>query len=204
MARLIIKTEGMGKQALELRMGVNRVGRADNCELHLPHRTISSLHAELSLSNDGVYLRDCDSTNGTFVNGQPCRETWLTAGQQVRFGDVELLVESTDAVIAIPEFDRTEPKRAAPPILEDGRTGCPQHPETPATFRCTFCKEMMCNGCVKVIRLKGREPHYLCRLCSNPAVRVQEDVVKKKKGILGFLETMKMKFTTPTKRSKDD
>jgi len=71
MARLIIQTEGLDKQAVELRMGINRVGRDEHCELQLPHTTVSSLHAELSLSNDGVHLRDCDSTNGTFVNGQP-------------------------------------------------------------------------------------------------------------------------------------
>ena len=74
MARLIIKTEGLGQSALELRMGINRVGRSTDCELHLPHATISSLHCELALSNDGVHMRDCDSTNGTFINGQPVAE----------------------------------------------------------------------------------------------------------------------------------
>lgn len=197
MARIIIKTEGLGRQAFELHMGVNRVGRDEGCEFHLPHTTVSSHHAELSLSNDGVYLRDCDSTNGTFVNGQPCAEGWLAPGQQIRFGDVELLVESTDATIAIPQFDRTEPLPAAPVILEDGRTACPRHSEIPATFRCTYCKEMMCNGCVKVMRLKGRAPVYLCRLCSHPAERVESEGPKKKKGFFAMLETVKLKFTHP-------
>ncbi|MDR3459179.1 MAG: FHA domain-containing protein [Verrucomicrobiae bacterium] len=197
MARLIIKTEGLGKQALELRMGVNRVGREDNCELHLPHSTVSSLHAELSLSDDGVHLRDCDSTNGTFINGRPCADAWLEPGQQLRFGDVELLVESTTAVVAIPQYDRTEPPPPAPVILEDGRTACPRHSHIPATFRCTYCKEMMCNGCVKVMRLKGRAPHYLCRLCSHPAERIEVAAPKKKKGFFAMLETVKLKFTHP-------
>lgn len=198
MARLIIKTEGLGKQALELRMGVNRVGRDPDCELHLPHSTVSSFHCELALSNDGVHLRDCDSTNGTFINGQPCAEAWLMNGQQVRFGDVELLVESTDAVIAIPEFQRGEPAPVAPLILENGLTACPQHPEISATFRCTYCKEMMCNACVKVMRIKGGQPHFLCRLCSHPAERAQTIEPKKKKGFFAMLQdTVKLKFKNP-------
>lgn len=199
MARLIIKTDGLGKQAFELRMGVNHAGRDESCELHLPHPSVSSFHAELALTNDGVHLRDCDSTNGTFIDGQPCADTWLTPGQQIRFGDVELMVESVDAVVAIPQFDRTEPAPAAPVILEDGRTACPRHNEIPATFRCTYCKEMMCNGCVKVMRLKGRAPHYLCRLCSHPAERVEVAAPKKKKGFFAMLETVKLKFTHPRK-----
>ena len=104
MAKLVIRTEGVGKQALELRMGVNRVGRDPECEFCLDHSTVSSLHCELALSNDGVYLRDCDSTNGTFLNGDPVKEAWLMPGQELRFGDVELFVESTDVNIAIPQY----------------------------------------------------------------------------------------------------
>lgn len=198
MARLIILTEGLGKQALELHAGVNRVGRDEACELHLPHTTVSSLHAELSLTGDGVYLRDCDSTNGTFINGEPVAEVWLVAGQNLRFGDVELLVESTETIVAIPQYDRAEPAPAAPVILEDGRTACARHPANPATFRCTHCKEIMCNACVKVMRLQGRAPHYLCRLCSHPVERYQTAAPKKKKGFFEMLQdTVKLKFKNP-------
>lgn len=200
MARLIITTEGLGRQALELRMGVNRVGRDAECELHLPHNTVSSLHCELALTNDGVYMRDCDSTNGTFINGEAVAEAWIMPGQQLRFGDVELIVESTDAVIAIPEYERGEPPPAAPVILENGLTACPRHSETAATFRCTHCKEMMCNACVHVMRVKGGKPHYLCRLCSHPAERVEATAPKKRKGFFAMLqETVKLKFHHPRK-----
>lgn len=198
MARLVIKTEGLGIQPLELRMGVNRVGRDPECEIHLPHDTVSSHHAELALTSDGVHLQDCDSTNGTFINGRPTAEAWLNAGQQLRFGDVELLVESIEAVVAIPVFDRSAPQRPAPVILEGGRTACPEHPEVAATFRCPQCKEHMCNACIKAIRLKGRPPHYLCRICSHPAERIEVVAPKKKKGFFAMLaDTVKLKFTHP-------
>ena len=198
MARLLVKTDGLGLQAIELRMGVNRVGRSRDCEICLPHTTVSSHHAELALTNDGVYLRDTNSTNGTFLNGEPVAETWLAPGHEIKFGDVELTVESTDAVIAIPEYERGEPAPAAPVILESGLTACPRHAEVAATFRCTHCKEVMCNACVKILRLKGGQPHYHCRLCSNPCERIEEAGVKKKKGFLEMLQTtIKLKFIHP-------
>jgi pSer/pThr/pTyr-binding forkhead associated (FHA) protein len=198
MARLIIQTEGLGQQAIELRMGVNRVGRGPDCEVRLPHASVSTLHAELALTNDGVYLHDCNSTNGTFINHEPQAEAWLTPGQLIRFGSVELFVESTEAIVAIPQFDRTEPVKPAPVILENGLTSCPQHPELAATFRCPKCQEHMCNGCVRVLRLKGRPPHYLCRICSHHCDRIQDNTPKKKKGFFALLqETVKLKFTHP-------
>jgi pSer/pThr/pTyr-binding forkhead associated (FHA) protein len=138
MARLLVKTEGLGLNTLELRLGVNRVGRDSQSDFPISHPTVSTHHAELILSADGVVLHDCQSTNGTFVNGQPVSEVWLEPGHQVRFGDVELLVESTEASITIPVIERNKP--APPPVvLADGAMICPRHPEYLATFKCTVC-----------------------------------------------------------------
>jgi len=193
MARLLIKSEGLGIQALELRMGVNHVGRDPDCELQLNHSTVSSLHCELSLSNDGVYLRDCDSTNGTFLNGEPVKETWLMPGQELRFGDVELLVESTDASIAIPKIELEIPPPKA--VEQDGELFCVRHPDRKVTFKCTHCTEVMCNSCVHVVKRQGGQPLYLCRVCSHKCERMEVLQPEKKKGFLGMLQdTVKLKF----------
>ena len=201
MARLLVKTDGLGLQAIELRMGINRVGRHRDCEICLPHTTVSSHHAEIALSHDGVYLRDTNSTNGTFLNGQPVAESWLVPGNEIKFGDVELTVESTDALIAIPEYERGEPAPAAPVILDSGLLACPRHTEATATFRCTVCKDIMCNRCVRVLQLKGGTPHYHCRLCSNPCERIEAAHAKKKKGFFEMIQqTVKQTFTNPRDR----
>jgi hypothetical protein len=194
MARLLVKTEGLGLNTLELRLGVNRVGRDPKNDFPIGHPTVSTHHAELILSADGVVLHDCQSTNGTFVNNQPVSETWLEPGQQVRFGNVELVVESTEASIAIPVIEREKP--APPPVmLADGAMLCPRHPEYFATFQCLVCREIMCSGCVRVIRLKGGAPHYLCVKCHNPCERLALKKAKPKKGFLGFLQnTVRLKF----------
>jgi hypothetical protein len=185
----------MGLNYLELRMGVNRVGRDPDSDFPLDHPTVSTHHCELILSADGVVLQDCQSTNGTFVDGRPVSEIWLEPGQRVRFGDVELLVESTEAAIAIPQIEREKP--APPPVvLANGTMLCPRHPEYLANFRCPVCHEIMCAGCVRIIRLKGGKPHYLCAKCHNPCERLNVEPEKKKQTFLGFLQkTVLMKFT---------
>lgn len=193
MARLLLKTSGLGIQALELHLGVNHVGRDPDCEQHLNHHTVSALHCELSLTSDGVYLRDCGSTNGTFLDGTRVTEAWLQPGQTLRLGDVELLVESTDAAISIPHIEV-----AAPPpkvIQEDGQLYCARHPDRKITYKCTHCTEVMCNACVHVMRRQGGQPLYLCRVCSHPCERIEVVQERKKRGFLGFLqETVKLKF----------
>jgi FHA domain len=182
-------------QAVELRLGVNRVGRDPECELCLDHSTVSSLHCELSLSADGVYLHDCGSTNGTFLNGEPVAESWLMAGQELRFGDVELYVESTDARIAIPEIEAKNSVDEPQAIEQNGELFCVRHPERRITFKCTKCTEVMCNACVGIVKRQGGRALYLCRVCHNPAERIMIEQPKQKKGFLGYLQdTVRLKF----------
>ena len=193
MARLLIRTEGLGIQALDLRLGVNRVGRDEECELQLNHSTISSVHCELALTADGVYLRDCGSTNGIFLNGEPVTESWLMTGQELRFGDVELYVESTDARIAIPEIEVEAPQPLA--IEQNGVLFCPRHPERRITFKCTKCTELMCNACISIVKRQGGQPLYLCRVCHSKCERILTEKPKEKKGFLGYLQdTVRLKF----------
>jgi hypothetical protein len=53
----------------------------------------------------------------------------------------------------------------------------------------------MCSGCVRIIRLKGGQPHYLCVKCHNPCERLITEKAKPKKGFFGFLQdTVRLKF----------
>jgi hypothetical protein len=162
---------------------------------------VSTHHCELVLSAEGVLLRDCDSTNGTFVNGDPVKEAWLLPGQTVNLGDVELFVESTEINIAIPKYERERPK--PPVVLEGGVILCLRHPQVPVTYKCTHCNELLCNGCVHVMQLKGGQPLFLCPLCSHKCDPLQEAKTQKKKTFIGFLQdTVKLRFRNPVKREK--
>ena len=193
MARLLIKTAGIESQALELRPGINRVGRSPDSDFIINHPTISTNHCEIILSADGVTFRDCHSTNGSFVNGDPVKEVRLLPGQTVTLGDVELFVESTEANVVIPEYERPRPK--PPVVLPNGALVCPRHMQATAKYKCTHCREVMCSECVHVLRRKGGTPLFLCPLCSHRCEPIQIVGDKKKRSFVEFLQdTVKLKF----------
>ena len=195
MARLVIKTVGFDNRAIELRLGVNRVGRDASNDFPITHSTVSTYHCEFILSNDGIVLHDLDSTNGSFVNGQPVAEVWLEPGQTVRLGDVEMTVETTDITVSIPKFERAAPPPKPAVRLESGELVCPRHEHLVATFKCTHCGEVMCSGCVRMMRRQGGQPLFLCTICHNKCERIITEKAKAKKSFLGFLQdTVRVRF----------
>lgn len=196
MARLIIKTAGMENRLIELKLGTTRVGRSPDADFPITHPTISGLHCDLVLSDGGVTIRDLESTNGTFVDGEPVREARLSAGQTVRLGDVELFVETTDIKVVIPKF--INPDLPAPPVvLTDGSVLCPRHPQARATHQCTQCKEVMCEACVHRLRRKGSKTLLLlCPICGKSVELMGGPEKPKRKSLFARVgETVKLKFT---------
>jgi predicted component of type VI protein secretion system len=205
MARLLIKTSGIENRSIELKLGANRIGRSPDIDFTIRHPTISNLHCEIVLAEDGVTLRDLESTNGTFVDGRPVREARLSAGQLVRLGEVELVVENTDFKVAIPQFNNTE--LPAPPIvLKDGSMVCPRHPHARVTHRCTFCQEVMCEPCVHRLQRRGsRKVLFLCPVCSHAVEPLGGAQKPRKKSLLARVgETVKMKFTRAIEVNDDN
>lgn len=49
------------------------VGRDDTCKIRIASEEVSRMHCILTAQDDGVSVRDLDSSNGTFVNGRPVR-----------------------------------------------------------------------------------------------------------------------------------
>jgi hypothetical protein len=200
MAKLIIQTEGFGGQVIDLKLGLNRLGRAPSNDFQVEHATVSTRHCEITLAEGMITVQDCDSTNGTFVDGRRITTARLTEGQVLSLGDVSLLVESTAVNIAIPHFD--VPRPAPPVVLADGAIICPRHPRAKATHQCTHCKEILCETCVHRLRRRGGKVLNLCPICSYPVKRIGEEP-KKKKGFLGFLrKTVKLPFVRGAKNGE--
>jgi pSer/pThr/pTyr-binding forkhead associated (FHA) protein len=196
MARLIVKTAGLERQLIELKLGSNVIGRSPDSDFLLTHPTISTLHCELVLSDSGVVLRDLESTNGTFVNGERIHHITLQPGQELRLGDVELLVETTDANVIIPKFANAD-LPAPPMVSKDGGMLCPKHPHSPVAYQCTACKEVMCNTCVHRLRRKGgKNVLLLCPVCSHAVKLLTDGEKPKKRSIFARVgETVKLKLT---------
>jgi pSer/pThr/pTyr-binding forkhead associated (FHA) protein len=85
------------------------VGRAEHCDIQIPHRAVSKVHAVL-LNVDGVlFVRDLASTNGTRVNGQRVRMGALLPDDRLSFANVTFVVKVQPASQGErPELERTE------------------------------------------------------------------------------------------------
>lgn len=66
------------------------IGRQEGCHLHLTYTEISRRHAEIHYRTGQLWLRECGSTNGTFVNRRRVQEdVALYDGDVVQFGTLE-------------------------------------------------------------------------------------------------------------------
>lgn len=195
MARLVVRSQnGSGDQVLELKLGLNRLGRSPENDFQIEHPTISANHCEAVISEGHLLIHDCDSTNGTRVAGEPIKQAALSPGESFYIGDVEIFVESTDVNVAIPKFDLDLPRPAPPVVRSDGSLLCPRHPQDRVAYQCEHCREVMCDKCVRRMRRRGGKGLMLCPMCSHK-VEPLGGQKRKKKTFLGMLQkTVKLPF----------
>jgi pSer/pThr/pTyr-binding forkhead associated (FHA) protein len=67
------------------------IGRAVVCDVVVPDRQVSALHAELARRESGWWIRDLGSKNGTRVNGAPVREQPLEREDRIELAGVATL-----------------------------------------------------------------------------------------------------------------
>jgi pSer/pThr/pTyr-binding forkhead associated (FHA) protein len=100
MAKLVILNQGMTGRAFDLNIERTTVGRVEDNTFQIADPSVSSHHAEIILKGTEILVRDLNSTNGTFINGEKISETILKSGQTLRFGQVELKIDDGQPVSA--------------------------------------------------------------------------------------------------------
>ncbi|MET0285482.1 MAG: sigma 54-interacting transcriptional regulator [Polyangiales bacterium] len=87
---------------------VARVGSATANDLTLTDDTVSRVHCELRPRADCVAIKDCGSTNGTYVDGVRVREAELQPGAKVRLGNsvFSIVSASTPSFVTVSEQNR--------------------------------------------------------------------------------------------------
>ena len=60
---------GGAEHSVNINSNPFRIGRLPDLSLSLPAASVSKLHAEISVEDDRLSVRDLGSTNGTFING---------------------------------------------------------------------------------------------------------------------------------------
>ena len=92
---LMISQGNQAGLSADLASGVIMIGRGADCQLILEDDYVSTRHARVVSTPDGIYIEDLGSTNGSYVNGQRITApTTITMADTVRIGKTILKLES--------------------------------------------------------------------------------------------------------------
>jgi len=86
-------TEGLAEKTFRLPPGTIRtLGRATGADFIVDAALVSRVHCRFTaMADGGLEVRDLESTNGTFVNGQRTEVARLASGDRVQIGRVEVV-----------------------------------------------------------------------------------------------------------------
>ncbi len=190
MARLrTLASDGAGCE-VELKPGINRLGRAEDNDFQILDPTVSAHHCVIEYKEGVAIVRDLGSTNGTFVNALPVQEAILKHGQVLRLGTFELLYEQEPRETKSPHesCEKTSPAQPVqiappmqpgpPPIIpatspDTVARSCGRHFGVPAKWVCVRCRTPFCSECVKVTKVGMRE-FYSCIICGATCITERE------------------------------
>jgi pSer/pThr/pTyr-binding forkhead associated (FHA) protein len=110
---LVVLQNGAEGKRIALASALFKIGRGETCNLRPNSERVSREHAEFTIKNDTLHVRDLGSRNGTLVNGKPISESvLLTRGDQVTVGPLSF-------VVAIDGLSVPEVKKAASTTAEE-------------------------------------------------------------------------------------
>lgn len=101
MAKLVVLTQSMAGRSCELAAERTTIGRVEDNAFQIAEPSVSSRHCEILLRGSDVVVKDLNSTNGTFINGEKVTaEAVLKPGQTLRLGNIDLRLEVPGAAAA--------------------------------------------------------------------------------------------------------
>lgn len=96
------------------------VGRHQDADILLQSAEISRRHAAFLLKEQGLWLQDLNSSNGTFVNEVRIQnETLLNSGDTIQFASLKFTVSAAASALEVPEIE-------IEPVVETTKTAAEQ------------------------------------------------------------------------------
>lgn len=98
-ARLVLEFNDIGNNfSVELLDGITTIGTSNDCNIVLKSRHVSRIHAKIIKNNNHIYIVDCSSTNGTYINGNDIRidkerQYEISAGDIVTLADIDFYIK---------------------------------------------------------------------------------------------------------------
>ena len=98
----------MNGRVHELKADKTTIGRVEDNTFQIAEPSVSSHHCEVLLRGNEVVIKDLNSTNGTFINGEKVTESVIKPGQILRLGQIEIRLETdTPAAPGKKHLDQT-------------------------------------------------------------------------------------------------
>jgi pSer/pThr/pTyr-binding forkhead associated (FHA) protein len=102
MAKLVVLSPDQKGRSYELKVDKTTIGRVEDNTFQIAESSVSSHHCEVLLRGTDVVIKDLNSTNGSFINGEKISESVLKPGQTLRLGQIELRLETGDSTTSPP------------------------------------------------------------------------------------------------------
>jgi pSer/pThr/pTyr-binding forkhead associated (FHA) protein len=106
---------------LRLKKAVNVAGRENGSDVLIDNFQVSRRHCLLEVTENGVLVKDLDSTNGTFINGAPAKDGYLNEGDRLSLGTYGLTLRRGPG----------ESGKTPPPPAEEGVAGSAPAKDSP-------------------------------------------------------------------------
>ncbi len=172
MPRLVVNPDSPEAWPIELQPGAVSLGRSQENDFPIEHRSVSNSHCRITVSDTGTWLKDLGSTAGTFVNGELVEEVRLQPGQTLRLGEISMRFESEAPEDAPPPATPPVPPRIGPLSVAASSSCCKFHPQIPARFACADCQHAFCDLCVTTRHVSGASRRF-CRHCGSECHPIQ-------------------------------
>src|ERR1022692_4449026 len=85
-----------GGSPVEVAKEMMLIGRQEDCDLRLDHKSVSKMHCVLVKTDGLLLLRDLGSTNGTRVNGTRVRRAALLPNDQLNIASLRFMIQFTN------------------------------------------------------------------------------------------------------------
>jgi len=97
-----------GGTPVEVAKEMMLIGRQEDCDLRLDHKSVSKMHCVLVKTDGLLLLRDLGSTNGTRVNGTRVRRAALLPNDKVSVANFHFRVLFGAALASAEQADQTQ------------------------------------------------------------------------------------------------
>ena len=172
MAKLIVNPTSSARREISLSRSLISIGRDPSNDVVLPDAMVSRRHAVVEFRGSQYFLRDCNSSNGSLVNGDRVSERNLRDGDLVAIGTARMLfreeLDAEDAAAKVVQHP-SAPRLHCPQCQADYRKGdqfCRQcgtsvAPAPPSKAVCASCGTVVmlpakfCNACGHVLPTDG-------------------------------------------------